>query len=350
MKNINDYRESVISHYENGQIRGNEIGFFCLKDLITFKPKYSTYIQGYPYSGKTEIHLEILFNLTELYGWKHAIMSPEIGGVEDVIAELVSKYLRRQFYKSSINAPSELQIHQAITHLSEYFFVIDNDSKDYNVDNFYEDCTEIEKQYNIKLNTTSIDPWNDLDEDLLPHGGREDKYLAYALRKCRSAAKKNNWHNFIVTHSKDLPPIELKSVDGGKVVCTAIPTLQSFAGGQVWSRRAFNVIGMWRPSKGAINKLTGLPFADNIVMVKILKVKPKGCGNLGQAWLYFDWKKNRYYEEYDGKRCYSGVWNNEKSLEQAQSLYPVSHSLVDKPVKEKDLFTASTPEEEPLPF
>lgn len=305
MNNLLDYSERVVKHYKTGQLRGNEIGFKCLKDLITFKPKYTTYILGFPRAGKTEFHLEVLFNLTEKYQWKHALMSPEIGGVEDVIGELVSKYLKCQFFKSSYGSPSEVQLHQALNHLSQYFFVLDNDEKDYSIENFYEDCLKIETDNKIKLNTTSIDPWNDLDEDLVSHGGREDKYLAWSLRKVRATAKKHNWHNFIVTHAKEMPVFELKSTFGKKVICTAVPTLQAFAGGQVWSRRAFNVIGMWKPENGAINPVTSLPYLDNEAMVKILKAKPKGVGKLGFAHLFFDWKTNRYYELINDKPCYA---------------------------------------------
>lgn len=306
MKKLLDYTEKIIHHHKNGQARGKELGFNCLKNLITFKPKYTTYILGFPRAGKTEIHLEILFNLTERYGDKHAIMSPEIGGVEDVIAELISKHLKKNFFKSAADyAASEKDIHSAMSFLSEYFYVLDNDEKDYDIDLFYEDCEKIEKDNGIKLNTTSIDPWNDLDENLDKYGGREDKYLAAALRKVRSKAKKNEWHNFIVTHAKEMQPIELKSVDKGKVFCTAIPTLQSFAGGQVWSRRGFNVIGMWKPEKGAINHVTGIPFQDNEAMFKVLKSKPKGSGSLGFVYLFYDWKTNRYYERYEGKDCYA---------------------------------------------
>lgn len=306
MKNILDYTDKVIEHHKNGQARGKEIGFHCLKHLITFKPKYTTYIQGFPRAGKTEIHLEILFNLTEQYGDRHALMSPEIGGVEDVIAELISKRTRKSFFKANAEwATNEREIHSTLAWLSEYFYVLDNDDKDYDVDMFYDDCLKIEKDNKIKLATTSIDPWNDLDEKLENHGGREDKYLTHALKKVRSTAKKYNWHNFVVTHSKEMPPIELKSTDGGTVFCTAIPTLQSFAGGQVWSRRGFNVIGMWKPENGAINKTTGIPFEKNQAMFKVLKSKPKGSGELGFAYLYYDWKKNRYYEIYNDKICYA---------------------------------------------
>lgn len=302
---INDYKDSVMNHYQTGKERGFEIGFKCLKELITFKPKYTTYIQGFPRAGKTEFHLEILFNLTEKYGWRHALMSPEIGAIEDVIADLISKYLRKPFFKGSYNGASEKEIYSALNHLSEYFFPLDSDKNEYSVDSFYEDCKKLQKDNKVTINTTSIDPWNDLEEDLSKYGGREDKYLAAALRKVRSSAKINGWHNFIVTHSKDMEPITLKSTEGGTVSCTAIPTLQSFAGGQVWSRRGFNVIGLWKPEKTAINPKTSLPFFDNEVMIKILKAKPKGVGQLGQAYMFFDWKTNRYYEHFCDKSCYA---------------------------------------------
>jgi hypothetical protein len=306
MNKLLDYTEQVMNHHKNGKARGVELGFHSLKNLITFKPKYTTYILGFPRAGKTEIHLEILFNMTEKYSWKHALMSPEIGGVEDVIAELISKHLRKNFFKSSADyAASEKEIYEAMNHLSEYFYVLDNDDKDYDIDMFFDDCLKIETDNKIKLNTTSIDPWNDLEENLDKFGGREDKYLAAALRKVRAKAKKHDWHNFIVTHAKDMPSIELKGVTKEKIVCTAIPTLQSFAGGQVWSRRGFNVIGMWKPEKGAINKTTGIPFEDNEAMFKVLKTKPKGSGSLGFTYLYYDWKTNRYYENYEGEKCFA---------------------------------------------
>lgn len=59
-----DYTDKIIEHHHKGQARGYELGFNCLKDLVTFKPKYTTYMLGFPRAGKTEFHLEILFQLT----------------------------------------------------------------------------------------------------------------------------------------------------------------------------------------------------------------------------------------------------------------------------------------------
>lgn len=297
IKKLTDYSEQVINHHETGTSKGVNVGFKCLDEIITLKPGYSTYILGFPGAGKTELHLEMLFNTTVGSGWRHAILSPEIGGIEDVIAELVSKHLRRPFFANNPFAPTKMEIYNAIADLSQSFYPMDNDEQDYDINSFFEDCEKLEKDHRIKLNTTSIDPWNDLTENLSDFGGREDKYLAWALKRVRQDAKKNKRHNFVVTHAKDMPSWELKSISGGKVTCTAIPTLQSFAGGQVWSRRGFNVLGIWRAEEGAIDPKRGIQFEKNEALILSLKSKPKGSGRKGSAHLYFDWKTNRYYEK-----------------------------------------------------
>lgn len=312
-RTIDDYRDSVINHYKTGVQRGIDTGFKNLDELLSFKLGYSTFYLGFAGAGKTEFHMEMMFNQTASKGWKHGFLSGEIGNMEDVIAELVSKYLRKPFFKSNPYAATEKEVHEALTFLGEYFYPVDADETDHSIESFYAYWRSLEKELNIKLHTTSIDPFNDLEEDLVKYGGREDKYLAWALKKVRQEAKKNNWHNNIVTHAKDLPPIILKDQSGQDVFCTAVPTLNSFAGGAVWGRRAFNVVGVWRPEHNkhngkaslTMNPSTGLPFQENEAIIKILKAKPKGTAKKGSCSLFFDWKQNRYYEEIDGRIKYA---------------------------------------------
>lgn len=301
---ISDFTSTVIEHHKSGTSKGVDTGFRCLDELLSFKLGYSTYFLGFAGAGKTELHMEMLFNLSERYGWRHVLLSAEIGETKDVIAELISKRLRKPFFQSNPYSASEKEIYQAINWLDEHFFPVDS-SLDYSVDKFYDYAKQVENEIGGMIHTTSIDPWNDMEEDLSKFGNREDKYLTWALRHSRQVAAKNNWHNFIVTHARDMPPIALKSVNGGEVYNTAIPTLQSFAGGQVWGRRAMNVVGVWRPEKGSISPETGLPFDDSEAIVLVLKSKPKGTGKKGKCSLFFDWKTNRYYEKIDGALKYA---------------------------------------------
>ncbi|TDO21925.1 hypothetical protein [Pedobacter duraquae] len=312
-KRILEYKDEVMTHYETGITRGVDTGFKTLDEILSFKLGYSTFYLGFAGAGKTEVQMEMLFNQSEKHSWKHALMSGEIGNSEDVIAELISKRLRKPFFKSNPFAASEAEVYKALAWLDHHFFLINGDDTDHTIESVYDYCESLEKEFKMKLQSTSIDPFNDLEEDLIPYGGREDKYLAWALKRVRQKAKTNNWHNNIVTHAKDLPPIILKDITGQDVYCTSVPTLNSFAGGAVWGRRAFNVVGVWRPEHNnhngvvslTMNPSTGTPFAENEAILKVLKVKPKGTAKKGSRSLFFDWKQNRYYEEVDGSSKYA---------------------------------------------
>lgn len=305
---ITQYTDQVMNHYETGVSRGMDTGFSTLDEILSFKLGYSTFYIGFAGAGKTEVEMEMMFNQSEKYGWKHGFMSGEIGNMEDVIGELISKRLRKPFFKSNPYCATEREVYGALAWLDEHFFPVNGDETDHTIDSFYEYLESLEREFSIKLQGTSLDPFNDLDEDLAKFGNREDKYLAWALKKVRQKAKVNNWHNSIVTHAKDLPPIVLKDISGQDVYCTAVPTLNSFAGGAVWGRRAFNVVGVWRPEHNrhngqvslTVNPSTGMPFLENEAILKVLKAKPKGTAKKGSISLYFDWKTNRYYEIVDG--------------------------------------------------
>lgn len=334
-RSILDYTDSVMNHYETGVARGVDTGFKTLDELLSFKLGYSTFYLGFAGAGKTEFHMEMMFNQTEKFGWKHCFLSGEIGNMDDVIAELISKFLRKPFFKSNPFGAEEKEIHSAMNWLNEYFFPIDGDETDHTIDSFYEYCKSLEKEKKIKLQSTSLDPFNDLSEDLASYGNREDKYLAWALKKVRQGAKVNNWHNNIVTHAKDMPPIVLKDAVNQDVYCTSIPTLNSFAGGAVWGRRAFNVVGVWRPEHNringtvnlTINPTTGMPFAENEAIVKILKAKPKGTAKKGATSVFFDWQKNRYYEMVEGHKFYAFEHLQPPKLHPDKFTMPVSETF-----------------------
>lgn len=317
MSKLTDYTDRVVSKYKNGTERGMSCGFKCLDSLVSFKRGYSTYFLAAPRAGKTELSVEILLNLTFKYESKHALYSPEIGSPEDVIAELASKWLKKPFYKESPYAMTEKELYNVIPLLSQYFYILDTD-EDYTIEGFYQECEKIETDNDIKLHTTTIDPWNDVQEDLSTFGGREDKYLAHALKVSRNVAKKRNWHNIIVTHaSENEQTVKMQDVNGKEHMIPPVPRLRSFAGGRVWGRRAMQVIALWRPEEPNIIGPDGMPMEDNQVLVKILKSKPKGVGAMGNAYLYFDWKTNRYYEKHfaGGSRYAWEYLEDEKPLD-----------------------------------
>jgi hypothetical protein len=62
-------------------------------------------------------------------------------------------------------------------------------------------------------------------------------------------------------------------------------------------------INIWRPP--IFLRQDGVAYKDNEVIVNIEKAKPKGSANRGTTSLFFDWKRNRYYEEIEGKQRFA---------------------------------------------
>jgi hypothetical protein len=122
-----DCRNEVVKLYEEELTRGKYLGFDSLDLCYTLRNRATTYIYGAPFSGKTEFWFECLANLSELYGYKHAIYSPETGDRQEIIAELISKHCRKPFYKDLRGQLSEQELYRALDWIDEYFFFIDPD-------------------------------------------------------------------------------------------------------------------------------------------------------------------------------------------------------------------------------
>lgn len=263
-------------------------GISSLNSIYKIKKGYPTFIGGAPFSGKTEFCFEILINTSILYGWKHFIYCGEGGNIEHIFAELLHKYLQKP-YKF---AEEKDRLH------AEYFisehFIIANHDEDFTIDEFYEAVSMCEKDMNIKFDTTTFDPFNDVKEELEKFGGREDKFLAEALKKVRISSKKNKRIDFIITHIADVKAITLQSGER-----YSPPALASeWAGGRTWQRRGFTMLLVYR-APTCLKDAQGMPYAENETHIIVQKSKPKGVGKIGKASIFWDWKKNRYY-------CYEG--------------------------------------------
>lgn len=295
---VSENSVAVEDLYKHGITKGEYVGFRSLENLMSIKLGATTYLMAQPTAGKTEFWFEILINLSEFYGWKHAIFSPESGNREEIIAELISKYCRKPFYDYEGRLTDDEKF-RAIAWLDEHFFIIDPDDNDITPDDFFAIVSDLEKEYDIRVHTTTLDPYNELKNDLNGFGGRQDLYIETLLGMVRRNARVNRRHNCIITHCSDQVPI----TDSGVTFYPA-PTARNYAGGQAWYRKGLQMIAMWRPPFGLCNS-DGRPYEKNEVHIIIQKSKPKGVGEKGTAILFYDWKKNRYYENFEGMKFFS---------------------------------------------
>jgi hypothetical protein len=222
--------------------------------------------------------------------------------VAELIAEICYKLVGKPYAKREIHGKlvsmSQAEKTWAEQVVSEYFYILDTEDmdssvKDFKAKDFYKYAQEAEQQFGIKFDGTLIDPWNDVVNETPEYGGREDLWLADALKIVRRDAKKNQRLNIVINHISDIKP-QIDKDSGRRYYPPALPS--EWAGGRTWWRRAYLMILVYRPPV-FLNDENGIPHAENVSHLIVQKAKPKGIATLGMAKLYWDWKTNRYYED-----------------------------------------------------
>ena len=287
----NDKTKQLDDLYQKGNVRGYEIGFEDLDNHYTVKMGSTTYIYGAPASGKTQVWFEFLINLSILHGLNHVIFSPETGDATEIFAELISMVGKGDFTNTYKNQIPMKQAQEATKFVNDHFFILDPEDKVINHKDFFNYVDEVERVYNKKIHTATIDPFNEFKQDLREYGGRQDFYLEHVLTEVRQNAKLRNRHNCIITHVQDQ---QLRQDKGNKeLFYYPQPTYREIAGGQAWSRKGMSMLSVWRPKPGLAN-IDGEFYQVNETVIDIQKSKPKGTGITGQVSLLYDIKKHRY--------------------------------------------------------
>jgi hypothetical protein len=287
-----DKRESIDDLWVNGLQKGYDVGYPEADELYTVKTGCTTYIYGAPYSGKSQVWFQFLVNLSHKHGIRHAIFSPETGRAEEIFIELIEIYAQSDFYNTHGNKMTDAKRKAAEKFVDQYFIVIDPEKNVLNVEEFYEYCEIIERVYNVKIHTTTIDPWNELAHSF-KEDGRQDLYLERILGFIREVAREKKWHNCIITHVQD-QEIKSEKTESGAVKRYYPPaSYREVAGGQSWSRKGMAMISVWRPPSFLKNE-HGLPYEENESVIFIQKAKPKGIGKIGNFSLYYHAHKHGY--------------------------------------------------------
>ncbi len=296
---ISELKDEINDKYDKGVSKGEAVGFKCLEDLYTVKLGCTTYIYGSPTSGKSEFLFEVLINLTNTKGWRHALYTPESGTPSDIAIELMHKWSGKPFYDTldrdaRTNKLTKSEIFRLTAELDEYFYIIDAGEKGLSLEEFYNEVDEIEKEHKIKIHTTTTDPWNELLHSL----GSEarDMYLEFQLGLVRRNARANHRHNFIITHVANQELKTATTAQGETVHYYDLATPRQISNGQSWFRKGEAMICAWRPPKDLTDSMNNRFYEANEVVIAIQKAKPKAIGKLGTARLFFDPERSRYYE------------------------------------------------------
>ena len=285
---------------ETGTPKGEVTGFKSLDEIYTLKQGSYTFILAAPHHGKSEFCFELVFNQAEKFGKRSLIYSPETGSVEDIYAEFIHKYTGKPFYKSIPGSVDDKEYYKALNYIDSMFSIVDSDEKSYS----FNDLTKLVTDEQIILS----DPYNELRHDMSKYNGRQDLYIEDLVGEIRRYCKKNNKHCLQTLH-----PASQQIIDDKKngLRYYPMPMAREAAGGQAMFRKAMTWINLWRPPVGLLNS-NGQPYSENEVLVQIEKAKPKGVAKRGVISLFFDWKRNRYYENQEMIDLYAFEYENSK--------------------------------------
>jgi hypothetical protein len=279
--------------------KGQNTGFKGLDEIYSIKDGSYTFILGSPTHGKSEFIFELLINQMK-QGRRSLIYSPETGNVEEIIAELVHKITGKSAYMSNPFHCDEGEYEKALTKIDWFFLIVDSEEKAYSIKELFDMADEHEKTYPGEyINYIMAEPYNEIKHDMATFGTRQDLYIEEFVGEIRRYCKRTKKHTFISLH-----PASQQSVNSVNGPYYPKPLPREAAGGQALFRKAMAWITIWRPPAGMDNGNGGI-HEDNEVLISVDKAKPKGVAVKGESTMFFDWKRNRYYEHFNNTNSYA---------------------------------------------
>lgn len=286
-------------------------------------------IGGEPHHGKTYFTNELVCQLMEKHDFKVALFSSESGSVAKIFSIFYGMYIGKPYSKIRPDlrpnpyAMSDDEKDIAKSFINNRLRVFEQDRMKTNyqtIENIYKMVAECENQEDIKFDCVVIDPIYDVD-DFEPKANEVKRVLSFIDYQCEV----NNRVDIVVNHVSETQKYTNK--EGKRFKLRALG--DEFYGGKNNQRKAKLQILVERavPNLQPDDPADYVP--ENQTNVIVLKAKPEGVASLGVYPIFYDWKKRRYYENYQ----------NDVSYAECTRFYE------DKPYRENTNLITASPEE-----
>lgn len=289
-----DCQDDILKYREQGAIRGVYLGFPILHEFYTMSLPGVTDITGFPQSGKSEFWLEMLLNTSLYYGWKHLLYVPDVGDKNEIIAILIHKITGKTFDKRFVNTNyiSENEVLKELDWVLHHFRILHKDDLGAKITpyEFWNMAAQMNSDVDGGIQTATIDSWKDLKHGLGQNNesfARDDKYLEDVLSYRNAMSEKYKMHFCIIIHPRSGTE---KDKDGNRKA----PRPDDLKGGSEWWNNGKTMITVHRPDGH-----------KNMVQVIVTKAKPKTVAKQGICEMFFDFKLNKFYWEYNGNKTYA---------------------------------------------
>lgn len=308
-----EFTQEILDAQNSTFEKGWSCGWNCGDDNISFKRGYTTYLYSHPGQGKTVFVTESLIHLAKNLNLTVCIYSPETGGRSDIVWNLIQVYSGKRLYGKSAHKISKEEIDRSIDFIDKHFIILEHSpfsgkgNDRFTAKDIFNQVHLAEREYDKKIDVLCIDPFNLLDRELDDDRKAIQDYVLSTLSFINSASKKMDLHTILVAHlaGDDL----IVDKDTG-IEYSPKPHPSKLAGGQSFWRAGFQMIGVWRPPFGCLDK-QGFAYKENTMWIMTQKTKPLGVGKLGYFELHYDTDTHTLYETFGDKRFRCGEMNYE---------------------------------------
>lgn len=285
---VRDFQTQLLNYFNYGMSSGVSTGFENVDEFLTIAGSRLTVVTGIPNSGKSEFVDAITMNMSEKYGYKHGVFSPE-NGKEAHTVKLVEKRVMASADPKSRRRMNEDTFLAGAEWVQQHYFFIFSDilEEPPTLEWILERGADAVLRYGIK--TLIIDPWNRIQKHL---GSKsETDYVAEALGQILRFAANHDVHVFLVAHPAKQEPDR-------KTGLFPVPSLYSIAGSAHFVNMADNGI--------VVHRKAGL---DNITEIHIKKVRFKHEGATGVAKMTYNLDTGRYSPHEEGPAYSQGSFD-----------------------------------------
>lgn len=275
------YLNDLMDIYTNGLGSGLSTGYPKLDELYTVVHGQLTVVTGIPNHGKSEFIDQIMMNQAMQFGVKFAVCSFE-NDPKMHIANLISKFCGKPFFKQMQNRVSESELRNAFDFVNDHFtFLSYNDGKLAVLDDVLDRLKVAVLRHGVR--GAVIDPYNYIDRG---NNMSETDWISEMLTKVRAFAKAYGVHIWFVAH-----PTKMQRENGN----VPPPKGYDISGSAAWFAKADCGLTVYRPD-----------FTTTETEIHLWKVRFSWVGKQGVCSLFYDKSTMRYNEDPPFASRYTG--------------------------------------------
>lgn len=233
--------DRIVHVYENGHGVGRSTGIFPLDESFRLGKGRLTLFGGIPQHGKTQFTKVLMMLQAVYHGEKWQVFGPEDFPSEDFYLELIQVLTGENVFKQYGKQIDKHRLLDAAAFVKEHFWYVYPEDEPPTPELIFKTFEQniIEKGCTGCL----IDPFNQMENDIMQNGGREDLYIGRFASSYKRFGQRHDVFSWVTAH----PNSDVRPAKGSRD--PDMPNQFNFSGGQVWNAKCDDIVIVHRPQR-----------------------------------------------------------------------------------------------------